>query len=161
MTLVLSHTVADGVGATLAVVAAAKGRAGTSVTRRPEALAKPPALLADSRRAVREFPGTVRAAIALARLARTRSDSPSSPARETVGKAPAPDQRVTLAAITVYADAETWDARAAELGGTPTALFIGLTGRLGGRLGWTNGEGRWTSLCRSTNALRATPVATP
>ncbi|WP_293310211.1 hypothetical protein [Mycolicibacterium sp.] len=142
VTLVLSHTVADGVGATLAVVAAAKGESRDLGYPTSGSSAKLPALLADSRRAVREFPGMVRAAIALARLARTRSDSLSSPARETNGKAPAPDQRVTLAAITVYADAETWDARAAELGGTPTALFIGLTGRLGGRLGWTNGEGR-------------------
>ncbi len=146
VSLVLSHTIADGVGATLAVVDAAEGvdrDLGYPAAARP---AKIPALLADSRQIIREIPAMVKAAVALARLARSRRDQLASSARTTkaarvtAGRADA--EPVRLAMITVYAPAPEWDSRAAELGGTPTSLFIGLTCRLGGRLGWTDADGR-------------------
>lgn len=141
VTLVLSHTVADGVGATIAVVEAAKGidrDLGYPASGRTSTL---PVLLADSRRFIREIPAMFRAAIAAAKLARSRSDSLSSSARQAKHKDRGPDRPVNLTMITLYADAQQWDARAKELGGTPTSLFIGLTCRLGGRLGWTNDQG--------------------
>ena len=144
VSLVLSHTIADGVGAKLAVVDAAQGidrKLGYPAVERSSKLA---ALLTDSGQIIREIPAMVKAAVALARLTFKRRDDLSAPARgaktgQVAGRSG--DEPVSMPMITVYAPAAEWDSRAAELGGTPTALFIGLTGRLGGRLGWTNGDG--------------------
>lgn len=142
VSLVLSHTVADGVGGIVAVVAAANGietNLGYPAAGRSGKLA---ALLADSRQLVRDVPAMVRAAVALSRLARARRNDISSSVRETRGTGGEPDRPVALATATAYVDTGQWDVRAAELGGTPTSMFIGLTARLGGRLGWVDGRGR-------------------
>lgn len=141
VTLVLSHTVADGMGATVAVVEAAKGiemDLGYPATGRP---AKLSAVLADSRLFIRDIPEMFRAAVALVRLARTRRDSISGSVRDSKARDHRHNRPVTLATVTVYADAGMWDARASALGGTPTSLFIGVTCRLGGRLGWIDDRG--------------------
>lgn len=142
VSLVMSHTIADGVGAKIAVTDAAQGierDLGYPVSGRS---AKLPALLADSRQIIAGIPAMVKAAVALARLARDRRDEMSSPARESTSASDSSREPVTMPMITVYAPAQEWDDRARELGGTPTALFIGLTCRLGGRLGWTDSDGR-------------------
>ena len=140
VTLVLSHTVADGIGGIVAVAEAVSGvdrNLGYPGVARP----KVSALLSDSRRFIRELPAMCRAAVAMVRVLRNRSGAISAPTTESVGRDPKPVGRVSVPAITVYADAGDWDDRAAALGGTPTSLFIGLTSRLGGRLGWVNGDG--------------------
>ena len=141
VSLVLSHTVADGVGATIAVVEAVNG-----VDRNlgyPAAVrtSKTAALLGDSRQFLRDIPAMFTAAVAAARVARSRGDALSASVRESKVKQAGSDRPVTIPMVTVYADAELWDSRAAELGGTPTSLFIGLTCRLGWRLGWLNDQG--------------------
>ena len=144
VSLVLSHTIADGVGATLAVVDAAKGTGRDMGYPAVGRSAKLPALLTDSGQIIREIPAMAKAAVALARLTFKRRDDLSAPAGNTkAGPAAVQpgDAVVSMPMITVYAPVAEWDSRAAELGGTPTALFIALTGRLGGRLGWTNGDG--------------------
>lgn len=142
VSLVMSHTIADGVGATIAVTNAAQGIEGELGYPVCGRSAKFPALLADSRQIIASFPAMVKAAVALARLTRDRRDEMSSPARAmTAGSEPS-NEPVIMPMITVYAPAQEWDDRAEELGGTPTALFIGLTCRLGGRLGWTDSDGR-------------------
>jgi len=141
VSLVLSHTVADGVGATIAVVEAANGanrNLGYPAAVRSSKIA---ALLADSRIFVRDIPSMFRAAIAAARVVRSQGDAISTSVRDSKIKEAGSDQPVTISMVTVYADAELWDSRAAELGGTPTSLFIGLTCRLGWRLGWLNDQG--------------------
>ncbi len=141
VSLVLSHTVADGVGATIAVVEAANGanrNLGYPAAVRSSKIA---ALLADSRIFVRDIPSMFRAAIAAARGVRSQGDAISTSVRDSKIKEAGSDQPVTISMVTVYADAELWDSRAAELGGTPTSLFIGLTCRLGWRLGWLNDQG--------------------
>ena len=140
VTLVLSHTVADGVGGIVAVTEAVNGvdrNLGYPAVPRP----KVSAVLADSRRFIREVPAMFRAAVAMARLLRKRGDSVSAPARELTGGSSVPVGPVSVPALTVYGDDGDWDARAAALGGTPTSLFIGFTSRLGVRLGWVNGDG--------------------
>ena len=141
VSLVLSHTIADGVGAAIAVTEAAKGINRDIGYPAVPGDSKVTALLADSRRAIREIPAMFRAAVAAAKLARTRGDSLAASVRETKSRDQGADRPVTIPMVTVYADAGQWDARAAELGGTPTSLFIGLTCRLGGRLGWVNDRG--------------------
>lgn len=141
VSLVLSHTVADGVGVALSVVDAAKGVGRDLGYPAVGRSAKVAAMLADSRQLIRDVPAMVRAVMALPRLARNSGDAISGSVRETEADAGGRDRRVEPAMVTVYADAEQWDRRAAELGGTPTSLFIGLTGRLGGRLGWVDDRG--------------------
>ena len=141
VTLVLSHTVADGVGGVLAVVDAVKGidaNFGYPVTARSR---KVSALLADVRQTLRDIPAMLRAAVAASRLTRTRRDDISSSVRETKSIESGPDHPVQHAMVTAYVDTGQWDRRAAELGGTSTSMFIGLTARLGGRLGWVNDQG--------------------
>ena len=82
-----------------------------------------------------------RAAVAMARLLRDRGDAVSAPARESRTREAGPVGPVSVPTLTVYAEAGDWDDRAAALGGTPTSLFIGFTSRLGGRLGWVDGDG--------------------
>ena len=140
VTLVLSHTVADGIGGMVAVAEAVNGvdrNLGYPAVERP----KGAALLADSRRFVREIPVMFRAAVAMYRLLRKRGDAVSAPPRESTARNPEPAGPVSVPTLTVYADAADWDDRAAELGGTPTSLFIGFTARLGGRFGWVNRDG--------------------
>lgn len=142
VSLVFSHTVADGIGGMVSVVDAVTGRMRELGYPASGRTAKLPVLLADSRRFIREIPAMVRAAVALAKLTRARKDSLSPPVRAVRVEEHQPDRVVTVPAVTVYADAQVWDERAAALGGTSTSLFIGVTARLGGRLGWVNGDGR-------------------
>ena len=141
VTLVLSHTVADGVGGIVAVVQAAEGidsDLGYPTAGRSGKLA---ALLADSRQTLRDIPAMFRAAVALSKLTRTRRDDISNSVRKTKYAGPGADEQVAPATVTAYVDTDQWDRRAAELGGTPTSVFIGLTARLGGRLGWITDQG--------------------
>ena len=141
VSLVLSHTVADGVGAALSVTDAANGAGrdlGYPASARPRKVA---AALADSRQLIRDLPAMGRAVMALPRLARGRGDAISGSVRETRAEHRGPNRPVTPATITLYAECEQWDRRAAELGGTPTSLFIGLSCRLGGRLDWVGERG--------------------
>lgn len=140
VSLVLSHTVADGVGASLAVVDAAQGAGrdlGYPAVGRSAKLA---ALIADSRLTFRDIPAMFRALVAVARLTRTRRGAVSSSVRDATAPGGA-DRPVTPATVTVYAAAEQWDARAGELGGTATSLFIGVACRLASRLGWVDDDG--------------------
>ena len=141
VTLVFSHTAADGVGGSVAVTEAAKGINRDLGYPEARGSAKFAALLADSRQVIRGIPEMFRAAVAAARLARTRGEAISTSVRETHAATRGDEQPVTLPMVTVYVDADLWDRRAAELGGSPTSLFIGLTCRLGGRLGWVNDRG--------------------
>lgn len=141
VSLVLSHTVADGVGGKIAITDAARGSSRDLGYPAAGGSSKLPVLVADSRKFIVEIPAMVKAAVALARLARSRKEDLSPPGRETRAADETAGQPVTMPMITVFAPAQEWDARALELGGTPTSLFIGLTCRLGGRLGWTNADG--------------------
>lgn len=141
VTLVLSHTVADGVGGIVAVVQAVNGtdaNLGYPATGRSRKFA---ALRADVRQLIGDIPAMFRAAVAVSRLTRTRRDDLSNSVRVTKGTEPGSDQPVRPATVTAYVDTVQWDRRAAELGGTPTSVFIGITARLGGRLGWVDDQG--------------------
>lgn len=141
VSLTMSHTVADGVGALIAITDAVNG-----VDRRlgyPESgtRTKSQAWLEDSRAAMRGIPEAGKALVAAAKLARSRSDVVSASARKTKNPAGGPERVVTPPTLTVYLDATQWDERAAALGGTGTTLFIAFTARLGWRLGWLTDAG--------------------
>lgn len=140
VTLVLSHTVADGVGGIVAVEEAVNG-VDRNLSYPGVARPKVSALLADSRQFIREFPAMVRAGVAMVALLRKRADAMSTPTGAPIGRDLKPVVPVSVPSITVYTDAGDWDDRADTLGGTPTSLFIGFTSRLGSRFGWVNGDG--------------------
>jgi len=141
VTLVASHTVADGVGLALAVTDAAKG-----VTRD---LGYPPAgarttgraLREDARRFIRDLPSMAGAVVAAARIARNgaKDTPPAAPGANLVGATAT--RPVTMPSVTVRVGLDEWDERAAELGGTSTTLALGFSARLGRRLGWVTPGG--------------------
>ncbi len=144
VTLVVSHTVADGVGIAVSVTDAAKG-----VTRNlgyPDgrSLPKRQVLLEDSRATVRALPEMARALGAAVRVARSNG-APASPGRlEAANSGEDPREVVTVPSVTAYLDARQWDECAESLGGTGNSLFLGLVARLCMRLDWVETDGTVT-----------------
>ena len=144
VTLVASHTVADGVGLALAVADAANG-----VTRD---LGYPPArtrttgqaLREDARRFVRDLPTMTRAVVSAARLARSNGLEVAPAVTRSAPGNEVANRTVTLPSVTVRVGLEEWDGRAAELGGTSTVLALGFSARLSRRLGWVSPDGSVT-----------------
>lgn len=144
VTLVVSHTVADGVGIAVSVADAAEG-----VTRNlgypvSSSRTKKQALLDDSRAMSKALPEVARALKAAVRLARS-DGAPASPGTPRVDHANE-DLRevVTPPSVTAYVDSRQWEQRSESLGGTSNSLFLGLVARLGKRLGRVEDDGTVT-----------------
>jgi len=144
VTLVVSHTVADGVGIAVSVTEAAMGEtrnlgypAGSSRTKRQ-------ALLNDSRAATRALPEMARGLKAAVRLARTNGTPAPPGTPQPVGAAEDLSEVVTPPSVTAYLDGLEWDERAERLGGTSNSLFLGLVARLSKRLDWVEKDGTVT-----------------
>lgn len=142
VSLVVSHTVGDGVGITIAVadavngVAASPGYPPAASRRRAAAIRED---LRQTGRGLREAATALVSAVRVARANRaTVGDSirtPPPPPGE------APGSPVNVPSVTVYADAAHWDERARSLGGTSNSLFLGLGARLGALLGRLRADG--------------------
>lgn len=145
VTLVASHTVADGVGLAVAVTDAANGVVRDLGYPRAGSRAKGQARREDWRRFVRDLPEMGRAVAAAVSLARNNDlgRTGAAPGAGAVG-GPSDERPVTLPSVTVDVDADLWDRRARELGGTATSLALGFSARLGGRLGWVSPDGSVT-----------------
>lgn len=145
VTLVVSHTVADGVGAAIAVAEAARGIRRDLRYPASDSRTKTQAVLADSKRLVRDLPDIARAVGSVFRVARVgdqvsrASTTPRVRHADTAGSRP-----VSVPSVTAYADAAHWDERAVQLGGTSNSLAMALAARLGSRLGWVSGDGTTT-----------------
>lgn len=141
VTLVGSHTVADGVGMASAVADAAKGI--TLDLGYPSAGQRSPlrALREDSRRFFLDLPEMARAVRASLRLLRNDGvDSIGSTPKATAVDRLF-DRTVALPSLSVHIGVEQWDRKAAELGGTSNSLVMGFCARLGQRLGWIAPDG--------------------
>lgn len=136
VTLVFSHTVADGVGGTLAVADAANG-----VTRD---LGYPPpgsrttgrALREDLRQFARDVPDIARAVAAAVRLARGNWKASRQTARAPKSIAGSPGGTVTVPSLTIRVPVQQWDKVAKRLGGTSNSLLNGFAAKLGRNLNW-------------------------
>jgi hypothetical protein len=141
VSLVVAHSLIDGVGLAMAVVEATSGV--------DDAIMWPPAgsrrrwraLRQDARQTARDIPAVGRAMRAAIRMARRHRGDASAPAR-----APKhiefPDERITLPSATAFIDASEWDARARSLCGTSNALLAGLAADAAQRMGRvTGGDG--------------------
>ena len=137
VTLVLSHTVADGVGAALSVAAAANGVARDLGYPPPGVRTRRRALWEDLRQFVRDVPDIARGIVAAARLARGDRKTAPSAARVPASGGPAAAGTVTVPSVTVHVPIEQWDRVAERLGGTSNSLLNGFAAKLGRNLGWS------------------------
>jgi diacylglycerol O-acyltransferase / wax synthase len=146
VSLVVSHTVVDGMGGCLAIMEAASGY--------DSAIDVPPAgsrrrwraLREDARQTVRDIPAirqAMKSAVAAARSARQDRAGAASPMPRPVRSAGA-DEPITLPTATIFIDADEWTARANALGGTSNSLLAGVAARLAERAGRVTADGSVT-----------------
>jgi hypothetical protein len=134
VSLVVSHSLIDGVGLAMALVEATSGV--------DDAIMWPPAgsrrrwraLREDARQTTRDLPAVGRAARAAIRMARRHRGDASAPRRASK-HIQFPDERITLPSATAFIDESEWDARAQSLGGTSNALLAGLAADAAQRMG--------------------------
>ncbi|MGA9356723.1 MAG: hypothetical protein ACLP3C_18800 [Mycobacterium sp.] len=144
VSLVISHSLTDGVGLCAALADAANGR--HDPISWPAAGSRPRwrAVREDARQTARDLPDIGRALKAAARLARRgvgASTAPSTSAPALLGGA---DEPITMPTATIFVDADEWDARARSLGGTPNSLLTALAARLAQRAGRVTADGSVT-----------------
>lgn len=137
VTLVLSHTIADGVGATLSVADAAAGVSRDLAYPPPGRRTRRQGLREDLRRFARDVPEMGRAVAAAARLARGDRTASRPPAATVRPGAPGGSGPVTIPSLTVDVRTEQWDDVAKRLGGTSNSLVVGFAAKLGRNLGWS------------------------
>lgn len=147
LTLVISHTVADGGLGVMAIADAVKGVTHDLGYPPPRSRSTFRALLHDLRVTARSTKDVARA---LAAIPSAAKDIPRW--KQAARRAPAPvraeavadngrDKTVTLLSVLARIDIERWDERAASLNGTSNSLFLAVTAKLGEALGMVNAEG--------------------
>jgi hypothetical protein len=138
VTLVVSHTVADGLGASRAITDAVNGLTTDLGYTPAHSRSKRKALFEDSRVMARSLPDIGRAVAAAVRLARRGGVIAPAPSAPPVSGG---SRVVTVPSVTAQIDATRWDERALSLGGTGNSLLLGVAARLGRRLGWSPTHG--------------------
>jgi len=137
VSLVVSHTLADGLGFFQAITDAANGRTRYLGYPRPGSRTRGRALVQDGWQTIASAPELARALAATARVARHRrkdlaaSITSAPPSPRVAGD----DQPVAVPSLTAYVDLAEWDARAKSIGGNGNTLLAGFAGRLGVRMG--------------------------
>src|SRR5271168_4702254 len=144
VSLVISHTLTDGVGLCEAVADAASGRHDPISWPAAGSRRRWRAVREDARQTGRDIPAIGRAIVDAARFARRNRGRAGSaaplPTRPPVPLAGA-DEPITLPTAMIFVDAHEWDARAHSLEGTSNALLAGLAARLAQRVGRVAGDG--------------------
>ncbi|MFV0495911.1 hypothetical protein [Mycobacterium sp.] len=141
VSLVVSHTLVDGLGICEVIAHAARGETRDLGYPPPGARSRRQALLQDARLTVASAPELGRALAAMVRLGlRERRELASSVAAAPPAPGPASrgrpgDGPAVVPTLAAYIDVEDWDACARRLGGTSNSLFAGLAARLGVRMG--------------------------
>ena len=161
LTLVVSHTVADGVGVNDAVVDAVRGTGIDIGYPAPRTRSTAQALRQDLRQVLRDLPRTGRALLQAPlaakevplrvrpgpRTALARRDNSGVPARFAPSEGRSAGQELVragtgrLPSVTVLVPTGHWDHCAESLGGTSNSLLVGLTCRLCDILGWLDTDG--------------------
>ncbi|MCV7173944.1 hypothetical protein H7I41_28895 [Mycobacterium manitobense] len=145
VSLVVSHTVADGMGGCLAIMEAASGYDSAIDAPAAGSRRRWRAVREDARQAVRDVPAVRRALVAAARSARAaRRDRAGAGAPTPPSPTKGAEELITLPTATIFVDADDWNARAAELGGTGNSLLAGVAARLAERAGRVTAEGSVT-----------------
>ena len=143
VSLVTSHTVADGVAVSIAIGEAVKGEVREFGYPPPRSRGQLRGLLVDARDTLRGLPEVFRAFIAcILILFKRGSDNASQPKSPAPSTSPDRDEPFVVPATTLLVDLASWDARALELGGSSNSLLIALATRLAelmGRVSPTDG----------------------
>lgn len=133
--LLVSHTIADGLGTSAAVAVAAQGTQPTVSYPRPGGRSSSQTLGEDLHATLRSLPDGGRAVAAAMRFARTGATvGTGSPAhRREPGRDDSP--AIIVPGVLLSADAGHWSTRAGQLGGSDTALVAAFAALVGSRLG--------------------------
>ncbi|MEX0580177.1 MAG: hypothetical protein WD228_03615 [Mycobacterium sp.] len=143
VTLVASHTVADGVGLSIAVANAVRGETANPGYPPSGSRNTLSALRTDSRATIRALPEIGRALAAALKLARGGDDAVLS-RQGSGGTSTGARGEVTVPSVTAHVNTGEWDEKAASLGGTSNSLFLGVATRIGYRLGYVAADGNAT-----------------
>ncbi len=136
VSLVISHYVLDGIGAVLAVIEAILGLTRDLGYPLPRSRTTPRAIAQDTAQTVRDLPTLARAVVSAAGEGlRRRTDETRAARRRLAPEPPGSHDPVVLPAVSMWVDADAWNGRAAELGGTGNTLAAGFTARLAQRMG--------------------------
>jgi hypothetical protein len=142
VSLVASHCITDGVGLCEAVADAAVGRDHPRPWPAAGTRRKWQAVREDARQILSDAPAVGRAVVAAARF--VKNNHAAGAVAAPPGLPAGTDEPITLPAATVFLDADGWDARAHELGGTSNTLFAALAARLAQQVGRVAPDGSVT-----------------
>ncbi|MGB3481278.1 MAG: hypothetical protein WBB07_03550 [Mycobacterium sp.] len=137
VSLVISHSLTDGLGLLLTVADAANGKLRDFGYPPPASRTRRQALVADARQTVRDMPELGRTLVAAAKLFyRRRKDFVNAGAsRASVTPADKRDENVIVPTVALFIPEDEWDARANALGGNSYSLLAGFGSRLADRMG--------------------------
>lgn len=143
VSLVFSHTIADGAASTLSIVSAVQGHSWDLGYPDPGSRSVGRALREDLGTTARLLPGIPSALIGTVRLQRQQAAAHPKPKRGTrKKKVSGPDVPVTVPMVAASIDIATFDEKVAELSGTRNAFVAALAARLGHALGRVDGDGQ-------------------
>jgi hypothetical protein len=148
VSLVMSHCLADGIGATLAIIDAVKGNTRDLGYPSERSGSRLRSMILDAIQIVQSTPEMLRTLSTVARVAiRRRHDIGRAGAMHNDGKSEADgEHQVRVPAVTAFIDVDEWDARAEDLGGTSYSLFAGLAAKLAEGTGRVRAEDGAVSL---------------
>ncbi|MCW2516322.1 MAG: hypothetical protein JWR11_5364, partial [Mycobacterium sp.] len=136
VTLVASHCLVDHGAAALTLIDAVNGEPREFGYAAAESLARRAALTSDLKQVARDLPELGRTLVTGAKFAyQGRREIARSKATQSSPALRGADRRIVLPTVSAIVDAQDWDARAGELGGTGYSLLAGFAALLGDRLG--------------------------
>ena len=141
VSLVVTHSLIDGVGLALALVEATLGIDHAVSWPSARSRRRLRALREDARQSARDLPAVGRAMRAAVRMARRHRRDAGTAAPRAPKHLDSPDEQIVLPSATAFIDATEWDARAQSLGGTSNALLAGLAADTARRVGRASGDG--------------------
>ena len=141
VSLVFSHTIADGAASTLSIVSAVDGTDWGLGYPASGTRTRGQALRADLRTTARELLGIPAALAGTARLHKQQSAGKPRPPRRRVPASAGSTEPVTVPMVAASIDVATFDERVAALGGTRNAMVAALAARLGLELGRVDADG--------------------
>jgi diacylglycerol O-acyltransferase / wax synthase len=149
VSLVFSHTIADGAASTLSIVAAVEGVKWDLPYPAPGSRSPGRAIRQDIATTARLLPGIPSALIGTVRLQRRQAAAQPKPKKKPrTAKAPSrPDQPVTVPMVAASIDAASFDQKVADLGGTRNSLVFALAARLGHALGRVDDDAKVMLVC--------------
>jgi len=144
VSLVFSHTIADGAASTMSIVSAVEGHSWDLGYPEPGARPFGRALREDIGTTARLLPGIPSSLVGTVRLQRQQAAANPGPKTAKAKKPVATsgsNEPVTVPMVAASIDAETFDKKVAELSGTRNAFVAALAARLGHALGRVDDNG--------------------